>query len=164
MAGLTQVIEIATGTGDCASSPQVRSPRSRSKESGDGDDISRGWTRSQSPLRQLLSASNSRPSSPTSKSNQGGRDYDGDDCKAPAVIAGAAAGVATVSSDGVRSVLQQQQRVCLKNVLHPVSYDECHIPSDEQDGGGGNDGCDSGHNGNPAPGTAVSAKGVVSAP
>lgn len=69
----------------------------------------------------------------------------------------------TPSSDGVKPVLQQRQRVCLKNVLHPVSYDECHIPSEEEDGGGGDDGCDSGNNGNAASGAAASAEGVVSA-
>lgn len=75
----------------------------------------------------------------------------------------------TLSSDGVRPVLQQQlqqqQRVCLKNVRHPVSYDECHIPSEEeQAGGGGDDGCDNSKNNNAASGADDSAGGVVSAP
>ena len=74
----------------------------------------------------------------------------------------------TLSSDGVRPVLHQQQhqqqRVCLKDVLHPVSYDECHIPSEEgHDGGGGDDGYDSGNNRNAASGAAVSAEGTVAA-
>lgn len=138
----------------------MRSPRASSKEGG-GTDLSRKWTRSQSPLRQLLSASNSRPSSPKNSGSQGGR---GDGaCPAPTEVVGVAAELSPIlSSESVGPVLQeqqQQQRVCLKSVFHPVSYDECHIPSEEgQAGGGDDDGCD---NSNAASGVGVSA-GVVS--
>lgn len=169
MAGLEEMIETATDAGNCTTTPQVCSPsRARSKESGDGTESSRRWTRSQSPLRQLLSASNSRPSSPKNNRTQGGRG-DGDD-SAPSMVVGFAAELSpTLSSDSVRSAFQrqqqhQQQRVCLKSVLHPVSYDECHIPSEDEQGGGGggDDGCDNGSTTDAAPGATVSADGVVS--
>lgn len=70
---------------------------------------------------------------------------------------------ATLYSDSIRSVIQQQQ-VCLKNVHHPVSYDEVHIPSEEQAGGSGDDGCNNSNNGNAASDPAGSAEGVVSVP
>lgn len=70
----------------------------------------------------------------------------------------------TLSFDSGEPVLQQQQqRVCLKNVLHPVCYDECHTPTEEEQAGGdGDDGYDNSDNSNAASGAAVSADGVVS--
>ena len=153
---------------------------------------SRGWTRSQSPLRQLLSnsASGARSVSPkhgfrpsqvrvdrgdqeapcvitpshhpmveggkltTASAKKAGKEKEGEgdaDGQGATITTTAAVVVSDVPvNDGELAIpesgdLQQQEQqqqqqqqqqsrgVCAKGLLHPVSYDECHIPSDQDD-------------------------------
>lgn len=60
-----------------------------------------------------------------------------------------------------RLFLQQQpEQKRVRSFLHPVAYDECHLPSEEEQLiGGGGDGCDS--DGNTAVGGAISNEDAV---
>lgn len=114
----------------------------------------RQWTRSQSPLRQLLrsTGSTSRPGSP-SRLRRGEEigvtkdtsceHYCGEQASNPSPMLPTTSAMvpATLHHNhflGASSTQhepkqqQQQQRVCMKNASHPVSYDECHIPSEDQ--------------------------------
>ncbi|CAM9624421.1 unnamed protein product [Ectocarpus fasciculatus] len=188
------VVERATGLvrvkpeqeaalGDSSSSRANDQQHERGREcNGGGDNSSQRWTRSQSPLRQLLSsASSSRPGSPKTGGGSGGgvqpiSSLDSAHDEALGVLAGAAANSKpcdTPPSDDIeeraaqhkqRPQQPQQQRVCVKNVLRPVSYDECHIPSEDGQDGGGDDGnVNPGTNiSRPLPATAVSSDPVPS--
>lgn len=115
-------------------------------------DRPRTWTRSQSPLRQLLNAgSTSRPGSPRRSLSPNQLDDHGDlDVSTVTSNTGQTSTVpalaATTGKHGggcashqpsqqQQQQPQQQQRVCMKNVFRPVSYDECHVLSEQ-----GNDG------------------------
>ena len=69
--------------------------------------------------------------------------------------------VRETGNEGVRPVLQQQlEQKRVRSFLHPVSYDECHILSEDEQTGGCGDGSDSCNGSSPAVGEAVSGDGV----
>jgi len=152
----------------------------------DTKEASRRWARSQSPLRQLLkSSSRSRPSSPKKDHQTGGGgrggghpslgldQLGGHEQNAPPINGhgndGSGPGELAVPTShhvvresenegSSRLILQQQlEHKRVRSVHHPVSYDECHLPSEEEQLiSGGGDGCDSDSNSNSAVGGAIS--------
>ncbi|CAM9592958.1 unnamed protein product [Ectocarpus sp. 13 AM-2016] len=202
------VVERATGVvrvepeqeaalGGSSSSRASDQQHERGREcNGGGDNSSQRWTRSNSPLRQLLSsASSSRPGSPKTVNDGlengigggGGGGGGGGSAggmqpissldsaheEALGVLAGAAAKTKPCDippSDDIGRAAQheqrpqqpqQQQRVFVKNVLRPVSYDECHIPSEDGQDDGDDDGnVNPGDVSRPLPATVVSSDPV----
>ncbi|CAM9959990.1 unnamed protein product [Ectocarpus sp. 8 AP-2014] len=200
------VVERATGVvrvkpeqeaalGGSSSSRASDEHHERGREcNGGGDNSSQRWTRSHSPLRQLLSsASSSRPGSPKTGNDGLGNGIGGGGGggsaggmqpisslesahdEALGVLAGAAANAKPCDippSDDIERAAQheqrsqepqQQQRVFVKNVLRPVSYDECHIPSEDGQDDGGDDGnVNPGNVSRPLPATVISSDPVPS--
>ncbi|CAB1116074.1 unnamed protein product [Ectocarpus sp. CCAP 1310/34] len=200
------VVERATGVvrvepeqeaalGGSSSSRASDQQHERGREcNGGGDNSSPRWTRSHSPLRQLLSSSaSSRPGSPKTGNDGLGNGIGGGGGggsaggmqpissldfaheEALGVLAGAAANAKPCDippSDDIERAAQheqrpqqpqQQQRVFVKNVLRPVSYDECHIPSEDgQDDGGHDDNVNAGNVPRPLLATVVSSDPVPS--
>lgn len=125
--------------------------RQRCEERQNESSLQRRWTRSQSPLRQLLKAgTSSRPGSPQREPPTGladGNSSGHDDLDAsdgaiytttgslPMMARSADRGNDDMvpeddSSDTLHRPIQLERR-CMKSVFHPISYDECHIPADE---------------------------------
>lgn len=116
----------------------------------------RQWTRSQSPLRHLLTTgSTNRPGSPPRlrHGEESGVTNEDTSCErhcgeqasnsspmlqtastmAPVELRpGHVFGASSTQHEPKQQQQQQQHRVCMKNVSHPVSYDECHIPAEDQ--------------------------------
>lgn len=134
--------------------PSRRSCHQRAQDIDDnGVNRPRQWTRSQSPLRQLLSTgSTSRPGSPPRlrRGEEIGvtKDTSSEHCSeqasnaspmlqttntmAPVALHQNHFFGASSTQHEPKQQHKQQQRVSMKNVSHPVSYDECHIPSEDQ--------------------------------